>query len=114
VSQMELANNTVTANVEDTAIFPFSYDISTIGYDWKNAGMSGVTIYDTLVYFVKDQAGNINKLVFNGYGGSATGVMNFTVNGIQDSVILGAGNSNQVYYSLENKSAIAQNTDHDW
>lgn len=96
----------------DTVAFPLSENISTIGYEWKNA-FAGI-VYDTLGYVVKDQMGNINKLQFTKYGGSASGKMVFEVNGVADSVILGSGNDAQVYYSLENMTEVKTNTDHDW
>ena len=105
-------NQGASPSVSDTNNFPMSANISTIGYDWKDA-FAGV-VYDTLAYYVEDQMGNINELVFTGYGGSANGKMVFTVNGTKDSVILGAGNEDQVYYSLENMTKVKTNIDHDW
>lgn len=100
------------ATINDTVSFPFSSNISTIGYDWKDA-FAGV-VHDTLTYFVKDQDGAINELKFTDYGGSATGLMKFTVNGAVDSVVLSTGNEDQVYYSIGNAKKVARNTDHDW
>lgn len=100
------------ASISDTLQFPMLSEINQIGYDWKDA-FAGV-VHDTLSYFVKDQLGNINQLQFTEYGGSATGIMKFTVNGLLDSVVLGAGNSDQVYYSLQNRNQVALNSDHDW
>ncbi len=102
----------LVANITDTLQFPMRSEINQIGYDWKDA-FAGV-VHDTLSYFVKDQLGNINHLQFEEYGGSSTGTMKFTVNGVLDSVVLGAGNSNQVYYSLQNRNQVALNADHDW
>ncbi len=101
-----------TYSLSDTANYPWSSDISTIGYDWKDAFAS--IVHDTIVYFVRDQFGNINELQFTEYGGSATGKFGFEVNGNPDSILLGAGNTNQVYYSLQNDSNVAVNQDHDW
>lgn len=101
-----------TAQLSDTLSFPFSASIASIGYDWKDA-FAGV-VFDTLTYFVKDQNGQINELEFVNYGGSANGNMSFTVNGVLDSISLGAGNDGQVYYSLNNRAEVAQNTDLDW
>mgnify|MGYP001045992805 CR=1 FL=1 len=103
-----------SANITDTASFPFSSNISTIGYDWKNAGPNGIVIYDTVTYFVKDQNGNVNKLQMTGYGGSSAGTMDFEVNGNSTQVNLSAGNVNEVYYSLENETELSTTTDHDW
>ncbi len=111
VSQVEKAPG-VPATLADTAQFPFSNDISTVGYDWKDA-FAGV-VYDTLTYYVKDQNGQINELVLAGYGGSATGKMLFTVNGQLDSISLSPGNVDQVYYSLQNQSQVQLNQDNDW
>jgi hypothetical protein len=113
VAQVEKNVGGVAA-LADTAAFPFSTNISTIGYDWKSAGPNGITLNDTLTYFVKDQNEVINELNFTDYGGSGTGKMVFTVNGVADSIVLGAGNIDQVYYSLNTRSQIATNVDNDW
>ncbi len=110
-SQVELQPG-ATANVNDTVQFPMDENISTIGYDWKDA-FAGV-VYDTLVYYVKDQSGNVNELKLTGYGGSSTGKMVFEVNGQADSIVLGAGNTEQVYYSLQGHNEISTNQDNDW
>lgn len=46
-----------------------------IGYDWKtfDMGTFSYIIEDSIVYFVKDAAGNMNRLVMTGFGGSASG-----------------------------------------
>lgn len=111
VSQVEKAVGQ-NANLNDTINFPFQHEINTIGYDWKDA-FAGI-VYDSITYYVKDQSGNINALQFSKYGGSATGKMVFTVNGIKDSVILGQGNNDQVYYSLQLGQQVLKNQDHDW
>jgi len=100
--------------LSDTAQFPFSDNISTIGYDWKSAGPTGIIIRDTLFYYVEDQAGNINLLELTQYGGSGTGDISFTVNGQSDSISLSPGNGNQVYYSLQQQQAVQTNTDQQW
>lgn len=58
----------------------FSADINIIGSDWKtyNAGAMAYEYAQDRTYFVKDQAANIWKLVFTGYGGSANGNITFT------------------------------------
>ncbi|MEO1586804.1 MAG: T9SS type A sorting domain-containing protein, partial [Bacteroidota bacterium] len=46
--------------------------------DWKNFSfMSGWTLQDSLVYFVKDKAGEYWKIVFTEFGGSTTGKFYF-------------------------------------
>lgn len=110
-SQVEFASGG-TYSVNDTLNFPMSDNISTIGYDWKDA-FAGI-IHDTVVYYVKDRTGNVNELKFEGYSGSATGIFKFTVNGQLDSIVLGTGNVDQVYYSLENKASLSTNQDTEW
>lgn len=58
---------------------PFSTNMNVLGSDWKTYDMDqGVyTILPDRTYFVKDVPGNIWKIVFSGYGGSATGDMSF-------------------------------------
>lgn len=114
VSQVELAQG-VNAALTDTVAFPFSDNISTIGYDWKSSGPTGTTIHDTLFYIVKDQDGDMNILTLSAYGGSGTGDFSFEVNGgTTQTISLSAGNVDQVYYSLENMSEVKTNTDNDW
>ena len=57
----------------------FSLDINIIGFDWKNFNQGTFTweYAQDRTYFVKDHAGDIYKLVFTGYGGSANGNMIF-------------------------------------
>lgn len=54
---------------------PFDAAINIIGYDWKtfNQGTFQWEYAQDRTYFVKDRAGDIWKLVFTGYGGSANG-----------------------------------------
>lgn len=58
----------------------FSSEINTIGGDWKSFNMTTYQyeIDDSLVYFVKDLPGDVWKLVFTGFGGSANGNYIFT------------------------------------
>ena len=58
----------------------YTSNIGEIGYDWKSFNMTTYQydIEDSLVYFVEDQTGDIYKLIFTGFGGSATGDFIFT------------------------------------
>lgn len=58
----------------------FSAEINTIGSDWKTFNMATFQYEyaQDRTYFVQDLAGNIWKLIFTGYGGSANGDMTFT------------------------------------
>ncbi len=82
-----LLNKTVTAlqvNGVPTASAtwtndPFNANTDVIGYDWKHYdfGANTYVIATDTTYFVKDITGNIWKIVFSAYGGSATGDMTF-------------------------------------
>jgi hypothetical protein len=60
--------------------YTFVTPINEIGYDWKTLNMSTFTfdITDSLVYFVQTQNGDIWKVIFTGFGGSANGNYIFT------------------------------------
>lgn len=76
-----------TAEAADTPVadaewinFSFSNDINIIGYDWKTFDFTlGYVIAENLSYFVKGHDGGIYKIVFTGFGGSATGVYEYTI-----------------------------------
>lgn len=63
----------------DWSAWAFSSDMNIIGYDWKsyNFSQGGYDIADSTVYFVKTSSEDIYKIVFTGFGGSATGKMYF-------------------------------------
>jgi hypothetical protein len=67
-----------TADAEWTSA-PLSDASNIIGSDWKSYDFNqgAYTVVGDRTYFVKDVAGNIWKLVFTAYGGSATGDMSF-------------------------------------
>ncbi len=52
--------------------FTFQTDINTIGYNWKSFAGTW-TIEDSLAFFVKRSNGDIWKLIFTGFSGSAAG-----------------------------------------
>jgi hypothetical protein len=51
----------------------YTSNISEIGYDWKFFDGTSYIIEDSLCYFVKSLSGDIYKIVFTGFEGSATG-----------------------------------------
>ncbi len=59
----------------------FMTDISTIGSDWKIVDMQTYqySIDDTRVFFVKDLNGDVYRLTFKTFEGSATGNLSFDV-----------------------------------
>jgi hypothetical protein len=72
--------NGVTPAFSDWGAGEFSADINRIGWDWKSFNQQTFQwVYATdRVHFAKDRLGNIWKLVFTTYGGTATGDMTFT------------------------------------
>jgi len=62
----------VDVNTVQWTNYSFNSEINTIGYNWKQYTGSWV-IEDSLAYFVKDKTGNIWKVIFTGFGGSANG-----------------------------------------
>jgi hypothetical protein len=80
-----LSNNGVSAakitgvdvESDDYSNADFSASISAIGYSWKNTNADhSYYIPENEIYFVKDQEGNVYKIVFKSFDGMSTG--NFT------------------------------------
>lgn len=59
----------------DWGSHPLKSQINAIGYDWKSFNMTSMQyeIADSTVYFVRNQEGDVFKLLFKHYGGSTTG-----------------------------------------
>ncbi len=51
----------------------FKTPINEIGYDWKSFTGSAYVMEDSLVYFIRTKTSDIWKVIFTGFGGSATG-----------------------------------------
>ena len=75
IAQVEHVGNVNTYTNWGAATF--QTPVNTIGYDWK-AYTGAWVIEDSLLYFVKTQAGDVWKLVFTGFGGSGNGEFRFT------------------------------------
>ncbi len=74
----------------------YSTDINIIGYDWKSFSGAWV-LADDWVYFVKAQDGNVWKIVFTDFGGSATGEYIFTKEKLTTSSI---SENNEIKHTL--------------
>lgn len=74
VAEVESVNPEMEPTPSETA---FSDTITVIGHDWKSFNGSGYTVRDA-VYFVKDQVGDIYRLHFTEFAGSANGNIAFT------------------------------------
>lgn len=73
-------NNVPDVNTVSHTGQNYTFDIGTIGYDWKyfNTTTFQFEIEDSLVYFVETAAQDIYKIIFTGFGGSANGNFEFT------------------------------------
>ncbi|MEL6134800.1 MAG: T9SS type A sorting domain-containing protein, partial [Bacteroidota bacterium] len=72
VAQVYPVNDIDTYSDYQSATFEAKKNV--IGYDWKSFSfMSGWSLQDSMVYFVKDKAGEYWKLVFTAFDGSSTG-----------------------------------------
>ena len=69
----------VDVNAVNANSFPYRYAINAIGYDWKSYDFATNTwtIEDSLVYFVEARNHSVWKMIFTGFGGSATGMYYF-------------------------------------
>jgi Secretion system C-terminal sorting domain len=77
----------VNVNTVAASAYTLQNNISAIGAAWKafNFGTNTYDIADSTVYFVSDKAGAIWKLIFTGFGGSATGKYYFSKQLVTDN-----------------------------
>ena len=71
---------THTPNTASGSGLPYYTNMSVIGYDWKifTPPTGPWAVIDSAAYFVLDQSNDIWRIVFTGFGGSATGKAYFT------------------------------------
>lgn len=64
----------------DYASHSFTKEINTVGYNWKrfDRGSSKYILADSTCYFVKNNSGDIYRIVFTGFEGSRSGKINFS------------------------------------
>lgn len=88
------------------AAHTFSTAINGIGYNWKTYDMSNntYTIDPTLVYFAKDKAGDIWRVVPTGFGGSANGDFIFS----KEKMVTTPTNTNSGVGLSENEAAVTK------
>lgn len=70
----------VSTTINDYSPYYFSDTATVIGYDWKsyNGQTNSYDIENNLVYFVKNAAGGVYKLIFTGYKGGNLGTFYFS------------------------------------
>lgn len=108
----------------------FTSAINTIGYNWKTFNGVSYDVVDSTVYFVKTAGGDIWKLIFTGFGGSANGSCMFSKEQLYTQTSVPATNGGPVsslaiypnpatgagahiVYSLPNAATYAHITLHD-
>lgn len=84
----------------------FITPINEIGYDWKTFNGVGYDITDSLIYFVKTNAGDVWKVIPTGFGGGATGNYMFSKEKLSSTGITDAmGNTKAVLSIYPNPSS---------
>ncbi len=83
-----------TTNSDAPFLSLYSNHLNEIGHDWKTFNMttSMWEVEDSLVYFVKTNAGEVYKVVFTGFDGSLTGNIYFNKTLVSTTGIADAGN----------------------
>ena len=77
----------------------FNHLINTIGYDWKSFDMNtnSCVLADSTVYFVQDRNNTIWKVIFTGFGGSASGKIKFSKEQVLSNVGVESIAANNVF-----------------
>lgn len=72
--------NVETSSADLDVNATYSEEINTIGYNWKSFNMSSFSyiLDDSATYFIKTVEGDVWKIGFTGFGGSANGNIDFT------------------------------------
>lgn len=70
----------VDTSLTNWSDFSFSDQKAVIGWDWKAFSMTTMTYQcqDSLVFFVKNQDGDVYKLIFTDFAGTSSGNVSFT------------------------------------
>ncbi|MCC6251480.1 MAG: T9SS type A sorting domain-containing protein [Bacteroidia bacterium] len=96
-------------NYNDWFTHNFETPINIIGSDWKSFTGGAWEIQDSLLYFVKSKNGDIWKVVFTGFGGSATGNYIFKKEKLSTTGINDADISSSVSISVYPNPANSEN-----
>lgn len=87
----------------DPSTLSYSNDINSIGYDWKQFGSSGFMVVPDRSYYLIDETGDTTTLIFHSFSGSSGGgICDFTINGQPQTIQMGVGYVNRVFYDLNN------------
>jgi len=78
-----------TGNTDAAPVLPattaYSAEINTIGDDWKAFGGTGYVINPTNTYYVKHQDGNIYRMYFTSFSGTAAGTLSFNYKNVSST-----------------------------
>lgn len=95
--------NTSDLSSVDATSLNYSEEINTIGYDWKQFGSTGFEVVSNRAYFVIDELDNdTTTVVFESFSGSSGGgITQMLVNGVSQTVEMGVGYVNRVFFDLD-------------
>ena len=62
----------------------FSYDINTIGYDWKEYSGEFIIVPNRTYYILNQEQTTLYKILFQSYSGQASGNLSFTIEEINN------------------------------
>lgn len=85
---LTVAVNTEDNENQDTSNLTYHADINTIGYDWKSFNMDTFTydVNSNKAYYIKTEEGNIFRLAFTSFEGSATGNLSFNFEDVTEKL----------------------------
>lgn len=103
-------------NIDDVTTYnnwnahTFITPINEIGYDWKAFTGTAYAIEDSLIYFVKTNAGDIWKVVPTGFGGGSTGNYMFSKELLSSVGIKDEAKNNPALLSVYPNPSVGGNT----
>lgn len=105
---VKIENGATQTTPPDDALY--TYDINGIGYKWKAFSGTAWAIDNTSGYFVKTQQGKLFKIVFQDFGGSATGTTTYRQEEMQTSSVTdNEGNSSATFALYPNVTTSSEN-----
>lgn len=108
IAQVNNIGNVTTYNSWNA--HSFITPINEIGYDWKAFTGTTYAITDSLIYFVKTNAGNIWKVIPTGFGGGSTGNYMFSKELLSSVGIKDEAKNNNALLSVYPNPSVGENT----
>lgn len=87
----------------DPSTLTYNDEINIIGYDWKQFGSTGFQVVPNRAYYLIDETADTTEIIFKSFSGSSGGgVCKFTVDGTMQSITMGTGYIDRVFFDLTN------------